>query len=285
MMRFSGDALHVGVVLGVVWVCGASGCVAPQPEPKPEAPSMTQTLRSFEAPGADLTPSNVVEAVNELIARNTVLELLGVESLVLDTLDDVDDAEAEGQQQASGLRTVEQGIELGGEGFVRVSRICDGWGEEPSADPSHGAMRLVVPFTDDRLDPVVWGFFDECQFVSDGEELLLGRGSEGKIGDVRFSAGAGTALGDVGSVPLVFELDLAYTVLNEEGVGETLRAQVEFRVEPSSGGAPEILLPVGDEALTARLVEGGVSIRAANGEWECDLEARQCSAGDDSFSF
>ena len=283
-------ALQGGAVVGAVFLCTLCGCTEPEVEPKPEAPSMTQTLRSFDAPGADLTPDNVAEAINTLIERNTVLELLGIEAQVLDTLGDVDSAESDGQQKAGAqkageLRTVEQPIELGNEGFIRVSRICNGWGDEPSPDPSHGVMRLVVPFTDTRLDPVVWAFFDNCQFVNNGTELLIGRGSEGKIGDLRFSAGNNTALSDLTSVPLTFELDLAYTTIDNDGIRDTKAAQLEFRIDPSSGGVPEILLPVNGGALVAQFGGTGVFIRAANGDWNCDLEVGQCNAGDESFSF
>ena len=268
-----------GLVLAATALLFGLSCADPVAVEKPAAPDMSSTIRAFESPDAPLNRGTLTEALEDFSAQLDILGALGVEELVIDLIAlslDADEASAE-----QGLRTTRQGLELSGEGFLRINRICPGHEGSDVPDAANGVMDFVVPFTDQGLDPVLWGNFTGCKYLSGEQSVVLSKGTGAKIGDIRLFVGESLQFGSFGQSDIIFELDVQFSLEGQPSQSST----IEFKL--LLDGGLEIRLPVDEGDLVASLTGDVLGFRAGNGVWACRLGEKVCeeTTSGDSFSF
>jgi hypothetical protein len=279
----------------------AAGCTEPKVE-KPTPPDVSGVVAGYFSPTGALTDENAGDVVLALEAKLTAggqlcgwtgaTDLLcagqpdcplagcaGV-SFLFEAIDEfgfeLPDARASGETDA-GVPEI-AGIELRGDGFVRVHTICPGDVEAPEPDEArNGAVDLVLGFTDDGIDPVVWGDLSACRFgvpsplgadielVLDGTvAVILSEGpwtrAEGVRPVVRVD-GSGTADGETVTVEVDFQLDL-------------LEAELATSVSLADGSS---------FLFYARTDRAG--FRDGSTEWTCDFGGMTCTDGTRTVSW
>ncbi|MBH24257.1 MAG: hypothetical protein CMH57_07370 [Myxococcales bacterium] len=261
------------------------GCVNPElEEEKPDAPSMADVLQAYEEPSADLTPQSMAGL---LVSVAEYVEVLGAAEGFGFLFDDVlgaldEEGEGDGAESGlvglreAGLEVREQPASLNGNGFARVTRVCNGWEGGSSPDPNDGAIELIIGFTESQVDPVAWGDFLGCRYRIQDNNLLIN-------GDLRIWLGDSlsfSGLEQVGQSPLLVAIDGLV-----ELEGSVSLSALDFRLIPELGSY-EIRLPV-EGGHVIFFVEGeATKFRAANGVWTCNLEAATCTNdGDPSDTF
>ncbi len=101
-------------------------------------------------------------------ATASVLEAIAAENGFQNVLDSATKPPPEGNAEPTSVRSTPHvrplAASLRGEGFIQISHICRGWGENPpvSAD-KNGTLNLTATFTDGALDPTTWGTFSKCK--------------------------------------------------------------------------------------------------------------------------
>ena len=146
-------------------------------------------------------------------------------------------------------------------GFVRVTRICAGWGPTPTADrEQNGALLAVAPFTEAGIDELIWGDVERCRYRAGDARVEL-RPSGGRYGLAILSddepAGEGTA-----------PFSLFVLGIGIEVNGISLDFVDDFRIVERG---VEFRLERGGRSLIVRTdSRGAVHVRAANGEFVCE---------------
>lgn len=264
-------------------------CSAPPPEvKKPPAPDMSELIAAYEAPTAELDPetaADVLETVNALVQQ---LGDLGLTEQLLDTIDTTIDEQLERTgttEESSSALAVEQGERLErlqqraikGGAYLVATRICGGFGAEPVPDPLNGKLTLTVGLSGDALDPVMWGQFAACKYRFAESEVELTGENEGEPGRYSIYVGDTLKLEDFALSTILMQLSV-WAELN--GSGQLLEADFRINVESL---ALDVRIPVEGGHVIAHADSTLVGVSATNGEFECDAEARTCSAGDQTI--
>lgn len=247
----------------------------------PASPDVSAFVDAYEHPTATVRSETMdrygelIEAVWLHIDRSTVLDhLLGVIEKVQAVLDADEDGVIE-------LGAIEFGSP---DGVVEIDHCCTGWGQhddsvDTAADGAcdgegNGTIALTMTIGDGRLEPVVWGAADECQFrVTEGVEVSYD-------GDVTIH------LGDSASTNVnLRELPITFVVTGTIGLdGESLHVDQSLRV--SLDGTVEILVRIDEDEEFIYFFHGDrEGIRDATGTYSCSLGERTCDAPSGSFSW
>lgn len=262
------DALLVALA-PLAAACGA------QPVDKPKPPDMTALVAAYDAPSGVFDEAAVDALTAELLERAPIVERLGLDVSVAGVVDQAvdasDDPEKESASVPGGGSEVgadESGSLLQGEGFLLITRTCDGWTSPPVAAKENGSMMLHAGFTEAGLDPVVWGTLTECKYLFDDTQVTVGGRGNDDDGDVRLHL----AEKDILSNPLLFDLDAEVTL----GTDPPRDVDFDFRILPGKGF--ELRLPATNGPVVVQVVDGTLgSIRAKNGVFTCDLAAGTCT--------
>jgi hypothetical protein len=233
---------------------------------------MAEVVEAYRNPQLDFDTADWDGIVADVEGRIADLEstdlVREVESALGVTLREAEDAPAAAKREP---RTRLLAFE--GSGFVRATRICAGWTTPPVPDRArNGFIELVVGFTDDHLDPVLFGTFEDCRYLAGGQRVFL---TEGRAEQPALAVHVGDAesADDLSSEALTFDVDLRGTVGSDD-----LRIDFDFRVRPN--GEVEFRVPAQGDSLVV-VTEGGVPrrIRAKNGEFRCG-EGFTCGSTD-----
>jgi hypothetical protein len=259
-------------------VVGGGACAQEEPGKvdKPLAPDMSELVADYQAPSGILD-----QATMDALEADVRRSLAELSELALDQIvDRLREALASNAAVQTGEATLRTNGELAtrtdaltvtGEGYLVVTRICDGWSEAPSVDPTNGFMRFWAGFTEAGLDPVLWGGFSSCQYLVGGQKLLFGAGARPEDGALRVFVGRGMAVADFGTQPVLVAVDL-----DTEIEGVKLPIQLDFRLDLASRRL-EFRIPSASGPLVASTGAGALlGVRAANGEFTCDLVSLQC---------
>lgn len=252
----------------------AGGCGA-DPIDKPKAPDMSALVRAYEKPDGTFDEAAVAGLEAELLARVPIVARLGFDVTVAGAVDAAVDASEDPPKETESVpgsdsETPAEGGDslLQGSGYLVITRLCNGWQSPPVAAKENGSMALNVGFTDDGLDPVVWGTLTECKYVYDGTPVTVGGRGNDDDGDVRIHI----ARKDILSNPMLFDLN-AEVLLGAEAPKEV---DFDFRILPNVGF--ELRLPGTNGAVVVQVVGGDLgAIRADNGTFTCDLAAGTCT--------
>lgn len=267
------------------------GCAEELPEEKPKAPNMEPLYQDYQMPTAPLTVETaplIMESLFQVIPQAgyfcgwTTLEDMncggqgcdceGIAS-IRELLDSVNTTQATTQEleyQTRSQALMVGSMEVEGDGFFAITRICDGGDATQPADADkNGLIDMVLGFSAESVDRVVWGKFKQCNMTIGAQSLLID--SELNVRwDGDFDLAALTNLS--------FLVELRGTVTLAEQVYDL---QTDFNA--LSTGEFELRLPVGEEHVIfyTTLASGGASalvqgFRAANGNWTCDFAAMTC---------
>ena len=148
----------------------------------------------------------------------------------------------------------------------------------PIPDPVNGNMQLTVGFQDQTVDPVVWGSFNLCRYLANGDQIQIGGNGSATSGPINCYFGGSVPWGMVGQTAMLFAVDFSVEL---NGVANLL--QQAFRIDPlldtiellqnTSEGDLFVLLSASDPSLTQI-----VSVRAKNGRFACDETQRTCTS-------
>lgn len=237
-------------------------CTPPPLEEQPTPPDMKPLLDAYENPTGDFGQDQARELLGEAIKDLELVSDSAVFDLLFGAVDDALNADA--QEQKPGLALRRQGLSLQGEGFVRITRVCPGWADGPPDEAANGSMRLTMNFNQEGIHPVVWGQAADCLYGQQDEQVELG-------GQLRIHLGSGS-LGQLGSVPVLVQV---------EGLGINNRglslSDVDFRINPSTS-LLEFRVSASAGGVVVMFEAGAVKVRAANGDFTCDLEAGTCTS-------
>lgn len=291
--------LALFLVLGI-------GCTRGEIE-KPRPPDLGGVTAGYFAPTGELTDANASEVVlaleSKLTAGGGLCGWTGAEDLlcagmadcplqgcagvsfIFEAVDalgfELPDPDA-GMVDAGaddGASPILGGIALRGEGFARIHRICPGDVAAPEPDEDrNGAVDLTLGFSDDGIDPIVWGNLQRCRFavasptggaplevLLDGTIALVLADGPWKPRDgirpIFVIDGSGMVGTDRASVTVDFQVDL---------VDAELRTRVAL-----ADGSTFLFFVTTDRA----------GLRAGGVEWTCDFGGRTCSDGTRTVSF
>jgi hypothetical protein len=255
---------------------------------KPPAPNMQAVLDAYAMPtaslGADTLPALLAAVGDRTIAVDALqLDPRVIEAARAGIAQVQADATAHAQPQAlvdsrTGARAAAQALTVEGDGYLVVTRICDGWGPLPVPDLANGFMELTVGFTERGVDPVVWGAVSLCRYrVGEHQVQIDGVEADPRLGDVRVFVGNDVALETFGAFPDPVVVDLAAQVFVD---GREFAGRLSFRIDVLTR-AFEVLVPLGAGHVVATVApdrSSAVQVRAQNGTFTCDLAAMRCTA-------
>jgi hypothetical protein len=258
---------------------------------KPTPPDMSAIVEGYDAPTAVLDAETAVEAAEQIRNLAELLDRYGIQQFILGPIlggianyeggtsderssDDAPSFEAGAAAlRGEGSRVLPKGLtraEETDDAYVIATRICDGWGPRPEPDVANGTIDFTFSITDDRIDPVAWGSFDDCQYRLDDSEVLIGA-RDGAPGSFSLYVGESTRFRDVLNTPIIAAID---TWAGIDGTGDRLQVDVRFDLATTH---IESRVPVTGGFLVAEADTTLVGARGLNGDFECDIEARYCS--------
>ncbi len=273
-------------------------------EKKPTAPEVDHVLEAYESPTAPFDQDTAAGLLSYIDETYGVLELLELEERILDPIFEALEEEPPGSEEeppgsgggppgsggandspptearfpfASPVRVKQQPVTLEGDGFLRVTRICEGWGEPVVDEDKNGSLVAIVGFTDAGLDPVLFADMFGCRYRAGTGDVLIENG-QGDLGaGVALRIAEGTGPDELGQQPILFVLDL-----HAEIDARIVDLPKSFRFDPSTD-LYEFLFDTVHGTLVLLVRRGSLlGIRAATGEYSCDADARTCTAGDGS---
>lgn len=279
-------ARRVGRWVGVAGLLALAGCQKQEAgEPKPTAPDMRGVAQQFSAPTGTVSKESVGSALQTILGLGQTLERLSLGVQLKGTLAAVGTASQDKAKQTSsappgldlqgaepGLTTEAFGVD--GEGWIKVSRICNGWGAQPSPDPANGALHLYAGFSDKGLDPVVWGTSEACRypavFGDKTYRIQIDASAPGQALSVYL--GDNLSFQGLDGQPVIVSLNGKVTI---EEISQDLAA--DFLVDLRDGSV-EFAVPVPDGNLLVKLTgEGLFQVRAVNGTFQCSSAKRSCT--------
>lgn len=153
--------------LMVLLLTSASGC-GEQNYEAPDRPDLTGLQQLYEHPDGSITEEDaswVFEYARLLADRLNQLAIREQFELTLAEVTWAAEPATRNPMQISPVHTAQEPVELDGEGHATVTRLCDGWDSSRPPESANGYLRLHVRFTDEGLDPFVWGEVSRCRYV------------------------------------------------------------------------------------------------------------------------
>jgi hypothetical protein len=240
------------------------GCT-PRGITKPEAPDMAPLVQSYEFPSASFESSDAGELRSALTVFDALMERTEIASRVFEVLENIVGETDVGDETE---QAEDEGVDLTieADGFLRITRICNGWVVPPVADAdANGELELTATFTELGLDPVTWGNATRCRYLA-GETQLELRQSPGSEYAVSVYWGAGVDLEALAERPLLVAMNLLGEIDDEQ-----LDLRFDFRTV--TGNEIEYRIETDEGSLVASVAEDGtLAVRARNGIFACPAE-------------
>jgi hypothetical protein len=265
-----------GFVLLVGAVAGCSGQREERKE-KPKPPDMSVLRAAYDAPGGALDDALMKQVAVQASEAAGLLSELAVDDQLLGAVEAAlagINGQAGNEPQArpgetTGTRRQELAIE--GDGWLRATRICNGWGAQPVPDPENGTLVLTATFSEKGPDPTLWGSTNACKYRVADLEVLLDSGA-GAGSDLRLWIGEGLGWSDLGTQPILFDLDM-----DAELQASPLPLRLDFRLDLAEERV-ELRIGVASGGDVVVVMGGGqiVGVRAINGLFSCDPVPRTC---------
>jgi hypothetical protein len=284
-MRTADLERHVRVACAALAVCACSNDPPVRGVRKPAAPVMQPLLDAYAAPTAAVTADTIAALALGIAERITAADALQLDSRVLQLAQSglmqvLPNAVATPQALTEAHAPValsEQALTVEGDGYLVVTRICDGWGPLPVPDPANGEIALIVGFTELGVDPVIWGAISACRYRVGARSVQVdGLEADPRAGDVRVFVGRDIELASFGTFPDPVLVDVNAQVLVD---GVALAGRFSFRVDVLTR-ALEVAVPLGAGHVLAAVAADRpsvVQVRALNGVFVCDTAAARCT--------
>jgi hypothetical protein len=263
--------LHALLVVGILLTVG---CKKEFNNQKPTPPDMSALVQAYQQPSGNFDAQAVDSITNYLEMNLERLLALGLKEAMIDELTD---AVREGDLAPTDAKlAVPPGVgvqSLEGQGFLEVARICNGLKDPKEADlAANGKLDLVVNFTERGVDPVAWAYLKDCVYMVDGLPVKMGAGTQSGIGDIRIFVGNNITVDRMGLEPLILDIDITVAF----GTDPAIPLRLDTRYVPQTKQF-ELRIPLAQGDIIA--VTSGkdlVGVRAANGDFDCDVVGRVC---------
>lgn len=149
----------------IAWIffLGASACALEIPE----GPDLSQLAAGYERPDGALNEENVREVAEAAQRAYEDAKAFVSIAFVMDTLSEVGDAVAE-FSDADAEHPLK--VKLVG----NTEAICPGNGDREPDDPKNGTLKLTLTVEHSKINPTVWGRFNDCQLAErDGLQVTV----------------------------------------------------------------------------------------------------------------
>jgi hypothetical protein len=251
----------------------AIGCSEPERD-KPEPPDMSELVEGYTNPTRAFDDTAAAEIETLLEQRFAdLLDALGIADFVEDVFASLGEDDDEAARFAP--------VDLEGSGYARITRICSGHGDPapPVDQDANGFLALTVGYTEDGLDPIVFGGATDCREQLGDTELVV-------RGDVNLYIGTNLTVADAEArdSPILFQLAGFELVVDGTSV---LDGGFDFQVcrgteSTCVDGYVELLFDLGGGTLVLFIdpetKAGG--FRGSNGVWTCDFLGQECTNDD-----
>jgi hypothetical protein len=238
---------------------------------------MSQLVDDYEHPSATFDPGDAPELFAAIAVTDGLLAQTDLRAQLIDVLDEVID-QADDVSNEDGTIDTNGAIDLRikADGYMRVTRICDGWELPRTPDAAtNGSMQVTATFSERGLDPIVWGAAAACRYRAGDSRIELDQVNDSQDA-VSVYWGESVQRRDLDERTLLADLNLSARV-----DGQRLALDFDFR--SLSDGTIEYRLLQGNRALIAQLDDAeAVTVRAANGTFSCgsDRTCRSSAVGD-----
>lgn len=291
------------LALSLSAVCLACNEEIPRKQPTP--PDMSALLQSYREPDADFNrdvAQDFLEAafgdLKATYESDIFNNLLGVVGDSFNAQEEEKALRVEGEADGEPIGGLKQGLSFNGKGFLKITRVCQGWEENAPIDPdANGQLQLTSNFDDKGIEPIIWGDAARCKYMAPLPDDASAAQRVAFNGFVRLHLGDPlnpANLGEFGQKPILFQiggLELPDADGDPDGdgaVGINL-PNFDFRFLPEISGF-EFQVDRADRHLLIGIYqkedEGLVfSIRASNGDFTCDLEQLTCTNRDTDQTF
>lgn len=264
-------------LLQAVTLCAVAACAlvtascGEEPREQPTPPNMSALVATYQNPSADLTPAVMDQVTSDTIAG---IDQLGTSvefaTVLIDTIVAGFEGPAEEEEGflKAGLQRREQALALSADGFVEITRICNGWEGATTPNTADGQIQLTAVANEGGLNPVVWGTMRDCKYrLSDVNTRFDSAVS------IYVGAAVGTDGSGLGQSPILIALD------GDIALGEDIQLNGAYDLQVDiETGAVETRLGLDDgSTLILSIVDDTLQYRAANGLWTCDFEGRTCT--------
>ena len=272
--------------LAMIASLAAAGSGCSDTYTKPEAPNMASVVALYATP-PDGNFDSVVAAkmlppfeethqwIVDLGAHKKLTEML-VEAVKL-----AQASETQGAVRSQNTQIAKQPLNLAANLSLIIKRICPGWTTPPQANESlNGFVRFTANFSETGPDSVTWADVSQCRYLNDQLQVELNAGNSSAHA-LRIYLGPQLDLVDLGKAPMIFDFNL-----RASADGESRALSAHFRTTPERP-TPEFARPAGSGHVLVNVEEDlSVRVRAANGDFNCNLTTRTCtSAGGESFTY
>jgi hypothetical protein len=282
-------------------VCVACNEEIPREQPTP--PDMSALIQSYREPDADFTrdvAQDFLEAafgnLKATYESDLFNNLLGVVGDSFNAQEEEKALHVEGEADGEPIGGLKQGLAFNGEGFLKITRVCQGWERDAPIDPdANGLLELTSNFDDKGIEPIIWGDAARCKYTAPLPDDAENTQRVVFDGFVRMHLGDSlnpANLDDFGKKPILFQiggLELPDADFDNEGAAGVNLPNFNFRFVPEISGF-EFQVDRADRHLLVGIYqkedEGfAFSIRASNGDFTCDLEQLTCTNRDTDQTF
>jgi hypothetical protein len=146
-------------LLVILWLAVCS-CVPSVDIPDP--PDMEPVLSAYANPTANVWAELMDEWDDTILETKQVVE----ETSILDELlVPIEQLQAKIDSDEEGVIVIGDTEVSQPNGVIRLSHVCAGWDDAEARDPEvNGTIDLALTLEGSRLQPVVWGIFDQCRW-------------------------------------------------------------------------------------------------------------------------
>ncbi|MFT3925358.1 MAG: hypothetical protein QM778_22660 [Myxococcales bacterium] len=250
-------------------------CVAVAPAcskiDKPPPPDMTSLIESYREPTGVLNDETIGPAYESLNATFGFLKPIcgwdddvlteacqaGGKCFLCDGLDPMSQAFTSVSESDEGARELSSKIS-GIEGYMKMTRICPGFGAEPTLNKANGVIDLTIGFTSRGIDPVFGGTMNECQVLINDVPTTMD-------GDISIAYERSFFLDELDELEPIVRFR---GTISNSGGSDDFDANLQF--SPVEGANFAVVFDVPDEG-SYKFVNGvsGTGIEAANGRFSC----------------
>lgn len=274
----------VVALLSITASLSSAGCSKEKAVAKPKAPDMKPAVEALTNPTATLDKTQIAAVVKQVFNTHDLLTKVGIHRPVSRAMGAIKAGSSKKQSSQSvesdspSLQIqeypTEQAFGVNGGGWVMVTRICDGWGEQPSPNPENGTMVLNAGFTETGVDSVVWGKLRSCKYpVEIDEDTTYQIAINGGDNDLALSVYIGDAISFSGIdvQPFIAIIDADVTINNT-----TIPLKTSLRYDYKEKTL-DFVLPVPTGTAVARVTGANTfTLRGATGTLTCDRQKKTC---------
>jgi hypothetical protein len=250
------------LVAGLSVLCA---CSAPE-FTKPQPPDMSELLESYQSPTGSFDPGNAEELGVAVTLFDEVVGDTDIVGRVTDLLSEVIEPVTAAQRRAEPEEPDTDSdspyqLSIRADGYVIATRICPGWTLPSVVDPGNGKAVVTATFSEEGLDPVVWGSVTACRYRVSSTRIQLTPSSARDAFRVYWGENVRRETLTVGAL-----LSLA---LRADIDGSALDLDLDVRLADED--ALEYLMPTGGGSVVVRAnADGTFAVRSSEGSFECD---------------